>query len=88
MEIETSGLSVDKDAHGPEENTSRCTKKYRGRTSFFFFGDRTSLVVQWLRLYISTANCTASIPGWDLKSHMPCSMPENFKERKGIQKQR
>ena len=55
---------------------------------FFFFGDRTSLVVQWLRLYISTANCTASIPGWDLKSHMPCSMPENFKERKGIQKQR
>ena len=37
MEIETSGLSVDKDAHGPEENTSRCTKKYRGRTSFFFF---------------------------------------------------
>ena len=36
MEIETSGLSVDKDAHGLEENTSRCTKKYRGRTSFFF----------------------------------------------------
>ena len=36
MEIETSGSSVDKDAHGPGGNTSRCTKKYRGRTSFFF----------------------------------------------------
>ena len=29
--METSGSSVDEDAHGPGENTLRCTKKYRDK---------------------------------------------------------
>ena len=42
----------------------------------------TSLVVQWLRLRASTAGGMGSIPGLELRSHMPRSRKKKKKERK------
>ena len=31
---------------------------------------RTSLLVQWLRLWVPNAGTLGSIPGWETRSHM------------------
>ena len=38
---------------------------------------RSSLAVQWLRLQASTAGGGGSIPGWELRSHMPRGTAKN-----------
>ena len=40
----------------------------------------TSLVVQWLWLCVSTAGSLGSIPGQELRSHMPRSTDKKKKE--------
>ena len=40
---------------------------------------RNSLVVQWLGFCISTAQPVESIPGRELRSHMPCGMARKKK---------
>ena len=36
-------------------------------------GAETSLVVQWFKISPSNAGNVGSVPGWELRSHMPCS---------------
>jgi len=49
----------------------RTNKRHAGKKfkpNIHLKGDpRTSLVVQWLRLYTSTAGGTSSVPGWGPK---------------------
>ena len=51
---------------------------------FFFLNGTvgTSLVVQWLRICISTAGGPGSIPGWGIRSHMPLLKSNKIKDPK------
>ena len=41
---------------------------------------RTSLEVQWLRLQVSNADSTGSIPGWGARMRMLSDMAEKLKK--------
>ena len=43
---------------------------------------RTSLVVQWLRFHAARAGDLASIPDWELRSHMPCGVCQKLKRKR------
>ena len=48
---------------------------YTGKT----LGGGASLAVQWLRLCASTAEDVDLIPGWELRSHIPCGVAKKKK---------
>ena len=58
---------------------------YTGKT----LGGGASLAVQWLRLCASTAEDVDLIPGWELRSHIPCGVAKKKKVmgKEGVSKE-